>query len=92
MADSKLALAAPAEPARKRGRPKGISTPRVKTVKFDINEAVDAMSDLAANTFHPGWEWDGKSYPKTKRSHGPNMEALNNHTPLKQLAALAPSG
>ena len=87
-----MALPAPAEPARKRGRPKGISTPRVKTVKFDINEAVDAMSDLAANTFHPGWEWHGKSYPKTKTSHGPNMEALNMHLPLKKLVALAPNG
>ena len=50
------------------------------------------MADIAANTFHRGWGWDGKSYPKTKRSHCPNMEALNNHTPLKQLVALAPNG
>ena len=95
MADSRLAVvvAAPAEPARKRGRPKGSFSPRVRTVKFSVLEAVDSLADTAANTFHPGWEWDGKAYPKTKRSHGPNMDSLNRHSPvLKILFWLAPNG
>ena len=86
--------AAQAEPARGRGRPKGCSfASRIQTAKFDLDEGVDALTDLAANTFHPWWTWDGKSYPKTKRSHGPNMDSLNRHAPvLIKLIALAPNG
>ena len=50
------------------------------------------MADLASNTYHPDWSWDGKSYPKTKRSHGPNIESLNRHLPLEKIIGFAPNG
>ena len=83
-----------AAPARGRGRPKGSTNGfRMKTVKFDVASGVEAFTDLASNTHHPGWEWNGKSYPKMKRSNGPNMDSLNRHSPvLKILIWLAPNG
>ena len=86
--------AEPAAPARGRGRPKGATNGfRMKTVKFDVASGVEAFTDLASNTHHPGWEWSGKSYPKMKRSNGPNMDSLNRHSPvLKILIWLAPNG
>ena len=77
---------------KERGRPKGSGIPRVRTCKFDLTTGVDAMADLACRTDH-GWGWDGKSYPKTKRSHGPNQDSLETHAePLKLLLGLAPNG
>jgi len=82
-----------AAPARGRGRPKGSTCPRTKTVKLDVANGVRAFTDLASNTHHPGWEWSGRSYPKMKRSNGPNMDSLNRHSPvLKILIWLAPNG
>ena len=86
--------AEPAAPARGRGRPKGATNGfRMKTVKFDVASGVEAFTDLASNTHHPGWEWNGKSYPKMKRSNGPNMDSLNRHAAvLKKPIAVAPNG
>ena len=83
-----------AAPARGRGRPKGSTNcARMKTVKFDVANGVRAFTDLASNTHHPGWEWSGRSYPKMKRSNGPNIDSLNRHSPvLKILIWLAPNG
>lgn len=83
-----------AAPARGRGRPKGCSfTSRVRTVKFGLDTGVATMHPLAINADLPGWTWGGRSYPKTKRSHGPNMHSLNHHsTFLKLLFELAPNG
>jgi len=88
-------LAEPAQVApRGRGRPKGCGfNHRIKTTKFSVAEGVDRMTDLASNTHHPWWAWDGKMYPKTKRSHGPNADSLNRHAPvLMVLMVLAPNG
>ena len=83
-----------AAPAKKgRGRPKGCSfASRIKTTKFDIEEGVQECTDLASNTYHPDWDWDGQSYPKTKRSHGPHIASLNDHCkgPQKPIIRLAP--
>ena len=39
------------------------------------------------------WSWDGKTYPKTKRSNGPHRETLEHHSPvLLELFYLAPNG
>ena len=89
----------PAEPAiadeRRSGRGRGRGTGgycRVHTSKFAINEAIDRFADLACRTDHV-WSWDGTSYPKTKRSDGPNVEGLAMHNePLKILLQLAPNG
>ena len=87
----------PAEPAadgekRGRGRPKGTSAPRVRTYKVDVDEGVKAFACLARAKDHE-WHWDGKSYPKTKASHGPDIFSLAVHKePLKILIGLAPNG
>ena len=89
----------PAEPAiadeRRSGRGRGRGTGgycRVHTSKFAIDEAIDRFADLACRTDH-AWSWDGTSYPKTKRSDGPNVEGLAMHNePLKILLQLAPNG
>ena len=87
----------PAEPAadgekRGRGRPKGTSVPRVRTTKFEVKFGVEAFAELCCTKYNQ-WQWDGKSYPKTKRSHGPNVDSLAQHSePLKVLMRLAPNG
>ena len=77
----------------RRGRPKGIpSKPKSKTVKLDVHETHKILAEVA-DTTHPEWDWDGKTYPKTKRSHGPNMQELNKHWEvLLLLIRLAPNG
>ena len=79
-ADSAAETAAldPQPPQKKQvGRPRGAIAPRVRTIKFDVEKAVARMSDLASRkTRFGGWDWDGKMYPKTKRSQGPHQEAL----------------
>merc|ERR1712023_402301 len=86
--------AEPAATAGGRGRPKGCSfQQRARTTKFDVNTGVETMHPVASNTHHPTWSWDGRSYPKTKRSHWPNMPSLNEHSAvLKLLFHLAPNG
>ena len=82
------------EPEKKRGRPRGVGFTRVKTIKFDLSDAVEKLSDLAAkkNKVYD-WDWDGKQYPKTKRSHGPHQEGLSTHAAvLYHLLDLAPNG
>ena len=90
------AATATAATAKGRGRPKaslGNLQHRVKTVKFDINHAVTLFHPVASNMHHPSWTWDGRCYPKTKRSHGPNMPSLNEHSAvIKLLLLLAPNG
>ena len=57
-----------AAPAWGRGRPKGCKlTGRIRTVKFKVVIGVEAMTDLASNTHHPWWTWDGKSYPQMEK-------------------------
>ena len=92
-------IAEPAEPAitdesqrRGRGRPKGTGIPRIHTCKLDIDTGIAAFTDLACRTNNK-WAWDGTSYPKTKRSQGPNVDSLVVHSePLKILLQLAPNG
>ena len=76
----------------RRGRPKGIiQKPRAKTVKLDVHETWKMLAAVA-DTTHPEWAWDGKTYPKTKRSHGPNMLELNKHwLVLRLLIGIAPN-
>ena len=89
----KTALVAPAEPARGRGRPKGCCFKnREQTIKFSVQEGVEALAEIAANTYHPGWVWSGMSYPTLKWGNSPNMDFLNRHRPLEKLIALAPNG
>ena len=53
---------------------------------------MDLMADTA-DMIHPDWTWDGTTYPKTKRSHGPNQAALDDHAEvLVNLFKLAPNG
>ena len=73
-----MAAATAPEPKRRPGRPKGLGVLRSKTVKFDINAAYRMLEKLA-NKMHLPFEWSGKLYPKTKRSHGPNQDSLNMH-------------
>ena len=74
-----------------RGRPKGIWQ-RPRAVKLDVNETWKVLAEIAETT-HPEWDWDGKTYPKTKRSHGPNMLELNKHWEvLLLLIRIAPNG
>ena len=77
-----------------RGRPKGAGKDRVRTAKFELNDGLEVFAGIASRPHCDlGWSWDGTSYPKTKRSHGPNQEGLNRHTePLKLLLQLAPNG
>ena len=50
------------------------------------------MAAVANTSYHPGWDWDGKMYPKTKRSQGPDMEKLNDHSDvLLLLMQIAPN-
>ena len=78
---------------KKRGRPTGTSVERAKTVKFNKEEAVIRLTHLAKSTHHPHWSWDGKTYPKTKRSNGPNRDSLEHHSPvLLELFYLARNG
>ena len=78
---------------RKRGRPKATTVPRAKSSKLDIEEAIDALTEVAAVQYHPHYSWDGKSYPKTNRSYGPIWEALqDHHLVLKILIQLPPNG
>ena len=79
---------------KKRGRPRGASNcTRQKTVKFSIDEGMKLMAATARTSHHPEWDWEGKSYPKTKRSHGPNHAALDDHGEvLFKLIWLAPNG
>jgi hypothetical protein len=90
------AATATAATARGRGRPKaslGNLQHRVKTVKFDLDHAVNLFHPVASMCYHPSWSWDGRCYPKTKRSHGPNMQSLNEHgAVLLMLFHLAPNG
>ena len=53
-----------------------------------------ALSDLASQKHDCNkWDWDGRAYPKTKRSHGPNQGSLDDHSPvLEVLLRLAPNG
>ena len=56
-------------------------------------EAIIRLTPLAKNTHHPQWDWNGKTYPKTKRSNGPNRDSLEYHSPvLTVLLELAPNG
>ena len=89
-----IASAATADGKRGRGRPKGIQAARCLTSKFDLNHGVDVLADTASNTYHPLWTWDGRMYPKIKRSQGPSLDGLNDHSsPLKKLIGeLAPNG
>ena len=82
------------EPEKKRGRPRGVGCSRVKTINFDLNDAVGRLSEVAAKkNLNRNWDWDGKQYPKTKRSHGPHQEGLDTHAEvLLQLIKLAPNG
>ena len=65
---------------------------RSKPIKFNINAAYDMLEKLA-NRMHLKFEWSGKLYPKTKRSHGPNQDSLNMHAEvLEVLIQLAPNG
>ena len=78
---------------RARGRPKGSCGTRVKTAKFQIEDGVDILADTACTSNHPLWDWDGKTYPKCKRTHGPNQQALDEHSVvLTGLFRLAPNG
>ena len=38
--------------------------------EFNVEEAVIRFTEVAESTHHPKWSWDGKLYPKTKRSSG----------------------
>ena len=50
------------------------------------------MTATANTTHHPGWDWDGKMYPKTKRSQGPSMDGLEKHSQvLLLLIHIAPN-
>ena len=88
-----IASAATADGKRGRARPKGKQAPRLLTSKFDLNHGVDVLADTASNTYHPLWTWDGRMYLKVKRSQGPSMEGLNDHSePLKTIIGeLAPN-
>ena len=63
-------------------------------MKFSVAAGADALADTASMADdHPGWDWEGKAYPKTERSHGPNMQSLDDHSEfLKVLIRLAPNG
>ena len=77
----------------RRGRPKGSHARRIRTAKFTIAEGMDALADTADKKTHPECDWDGRSYPKTKRSHGPSQASLNDHAEvLLKLFRLAPNG
>ena len=91
---------APAETARcaqrveTRGRPRGTEgLSREKVIRFDISHGVDLLHDLANGEPPATWNWDGKAYPKTKRSQGPNQEGLAIHSEvLYHILTLAPNG
>lgn len=90
---STLADTADAGCGKKRGRPKGVGKPRVRTMRFDIESAVRMFADTASKKPSNEWNWDGTSYPKTKRSHGPCVESLNKHAEvLSILVHFAPNG
>ena len=95
-ADSVDPPPADSAPRGGRGRPRGGKNhkPRSPTIKFSVEVGVNALIDLAQQkTDHWNISWDGKSYPKTKRSHGPNIEALVEHAPvLTILLKPAPNG
>ena len=93
---SSLAPAATAPPEgdakRKRGRPKGSNSNRASNTKFSLDEGVDALSDEASRSNRP-YDWDGKSYPKPKRSNGPHIDGLEKHyAVLGPLVRLTPNG
>ena len=74
---------------KKRDRPSG----NIKTVKFNGVDGMSALADTATLRDHPRWDWDGKSYPKTKWSRNPNCESLDDHGDvLVELIGLAPNG
>ena len=83
---------------KKRGRPSG--TPgschdRARTVKIDLQEGVAQFCDLAMQKHDMAckWDWDGRLYPKMKRSQGPHQASLAEHSPvLEILLRLAPNG
>ena len=79
------------KPLRK-GRPKGCS--RVQVVHFSIDEGMEMLGELAAKkNYALPWDWDGKGYPKRRRSQGPNQESLTSHAEiLYHLLKLAPNG
>ena len=89
----KPAETAPPKPT-KRGRPKGTGTGRVKVVRFSVDEGMSLLGELAAKkNYALPWDWDGKSYPKRRRSQGPNQESLTSHAEiLYYLLKLAPNG
>jgi hypothetical protein len=96
MAGSKMASAATAlEPMKKRGRPTGSGCIMTKPVDFDIEDAVDALSDIACQPPQGPWNWDGSTYPLClSESMSPvSMECLDDHSPvLFVLFRLAPNG
>ena len=51
------------------------------------------MEKLANKKVRGDCLWDGSSYPKTKRSHGPHQDGLEHHIePLTELLRLEPNG
>ena len=57
----------------RRGRPAGTFKPRAKTFKFSLDEWVSELLEAANTKVHLEWAWYGRTYPKTKRSHGPSQ-------------------
>ena len=78
---------------KKRGRPSGQknAVQRARTIKFDLEKGTDTLADLASRKVNnEEWDSDGRQYPKSKRSQGPNLQALEDHSPvLDKLLRLA---
>ena len=93
MADSNVTSAATAlEPmSSNRGRPTGSGGIETKPVDFGIEDALDALIELALqpwyarNTQYPKWDWDAKHYPHLDWDVSyspPDMAVLNKYSEL----------